>query len=71
MKLHFYPEVDCLYVAFGARPGVDTIEVIEGLNVDVDANGEVVGFDIDHASQRLNLHIIETEALLIHHVKAS
>ena len=71
MKLHFYPEADSLYAAFGASPGTDIIKVIDGLNVDVDANGEVVGFDIDHASKRLNLHIIETEALLIHHVKAS
>ena len=39
-------------------------------NVDVDANGEVVGFDIDKASQRLDLHTLETESLLIHTVKA-
>lgn len=71
MKLHSYPEADSLYVAFGASPGTDKIEAIDGLNVDLDANGEVVGFDINHASQRLDLHTLETEALLIHHVKAS
>ena len=42
----------------------------EGLNVDIDADGEVVGFDIDHASQRLDLHTLETEALPLHTVKA-
>ena len=52
MKLHYYPETDSLYVEFKARPGAQTIEVTEGLNVDIDADGEVVGFDIDHASKR-------------------
>ena len=50
MKLHYYPETDSLYVEFKARPGAETIEVTEGLNVDLDADGEVVGFDIDQAS---------------------
>ena len=34
MKLLYYPETDSLYVEFNARPGADTIEVTEGLNVD-------------------------------------
>ena len=53
MKLHYYPETDSLYVEFKAKPGAETIEVTSGLNVDVDADGEVVGFDIDQASRRL------------------
>ena len=55
MKLHYYPETDSLYVEFQARPGAETIEIIEGLNVDIDADGEVVGFDIDQASRTLGL----------------
>ena len=55
MKLHYYPETDSLYVEFTSRPGADTIEVTDGLNVDLDADGEVVGFDIDQASRRLDL----------------
>ena len=70
MKLHYYPETDSLYVEFKAKPGAETIEVTEGLNVDVDADGEVVGFDIDRASRRLDLSTLETEALPLHSVKA-
>ena len=70
MKLHYYPETDSLYVEFKAGPGAETIEVIEGLSVDIGADGEVVGFDIDHASRRLDLHTPETEALPLHSVKA-
>lgn len=70
MKLHYYPETDSLYVEFKAKPGTETIEVTVGLNVDIDADGEVVGFDIDHASRRLDLHTLETEALPLHTIKA-
>ena len=63
MKLHYYPETDSLYVEFKSDPGTETREVTGGLNVDLDANGDVVGFDIDHASKRLDLSTLETEAL--------
>ena len=63
MKLHYYPETDSLYVEFKAGPGVETRAVSDGLNVDLDAAGDVVGFDIDHASRRLDLSTLETEAL--------
>ena len=63
MKLHYYPETDSLYLEFKAGPGVETREVSDGLNVDLDAAGNVVGFDIDHASHRLDLSTLETEEL--------
>jgi uncharacterized protein YuzE len=55
MKLHFYPDTDSLYIELKPGPGVETREVAEGLLVDFDAKGEVVGFDIDAASQRFDL----------------
>ena len=69
MKLHYYPETDSLYVEFSDRPGTETIEVTDGLNVDLDANGQVVGFDIDQASQRLDLSTVETEALPVRSIE--
>lgn len=53
MKLHYYPEIDSLYV------------------VDLDGGGEVVGFDIDHASKRFDLSTLETESLPVRATKAS
>ena len=55
MKLHYYPETDSLYVELRSDRSVETLEVTDGLNVDLDAGGDVVGFDIDHASRRLDL----------------
>ena len=63
MKLHYYPDTDSLYVEFRSVAGARTEEVADGLNVDLDADGNVVGFDIDHASRRLDLSTLETTAL--------
>ena len=70
MKLHYYPETDSLYVELKQGPGTETREVTGGLNVDLDANGDVVGFDIDNASKRLDLSTLETEALPVRTYRA-
>lgn len=63
MKLHYYPETDSLYIELRREPGAETREVAEGLVIDLNARGEVVGFDIDHASEQLDLTRLETVAL--------
>jgi uncharacterized protein YuzE len=63
MKLHYYPETDSLYIELKSTPGAETREIVEGLVADFDANGDIVGFDIDHASRKLDLSKIETIAL--------
>lgn len=70
MKLHYYPETDSLYIELKPEPGAETREVAEGLNVDFDASGEVVGLDIDHAS-RLDLATLETVALPVKTTRAA
>ena len=63
MTLHYYPETDGLYIELKSAPGTEAREIVAGLVVDLDANGEVVGFDIDHASRKLDLSKVETIAL--------
>jgi len=63
MKLHYYPETDSLYIELKSAPGAETREISEGLVVDFDSNGDVVGLDIDQASRKLDLSKIETIAL--------
>ena len=55
MKLHYHADTDSLYVDLESGPGIETREVADGLNVDLDANGDVVGVDMDNASRRLDL----------------
>lgn len=71
MKIHYYPETDSLYVELKAGPGAETREVANGLNVDLDATGDIIGFDIDHASRRFDLSTLETEALPVHSARVS
>jgi uncharacterized protein YuzE len=71
MKLHYYPETDSLYIELKPEPGAETREAPNGKNVDLDARGEVVGFDIDFASKRFDLSQLETVALPIQRTVAA
>lgn len=71
MKLHYYPETDSLYIELKHTPGAETREIAAGLNVDLDAAGDIVGFDIDGASRRLDLTTLETFALPVKATKAA
>ena len=63
MKLHYYPETDSLYIDLAARVSADSREISDGLVVDYDDEGRIVGLDIQHASEQLDLGTLETEAL--------
>jgi uncharacterized protein YuzE len=71
MKLHYYPETDSLYIELRAMPGTETREIADGVNIDLDANGNAVGIDIDNASTKLDLATLETTALPLRDLKAA
>ena len=52
-----------LYVELKGEPGLEAREVAYGLDVDLDPAGYVVGFDIHHASNRLDISTLDVEAL--------
>lgn len=55
MKLNYYPETDSLYIDFSERPSAESREVAEGIVLDYDAEGALVGIDIDNASKKVEL----------------
>ena len=63
MKLHYDRETDSLYIDLNGRPSVDSREIQDGLVIDLDAQGRIVGIDIQHASEVLDLATLETESL--------
>ena len=63
MKLNYYPETDSLYIDFSSKPGAESREVSEGVVLDYDAEGNLVGIDIDHASKKLNLREVVTNRI--------
>ncbi len=44
-----------MYIDLADRPSTESKEVSEGIVLDYDANGHLVGIDIDNASKKLNL----------------
>ncbi len=63
MKIHYYPETDSLYIDLSSRPSVDSQEISEGVVVDFDADRQIVGMDIQHASKTLDLGNLQVESL--------
>ena len=55
MKLNYFPDTDSLYIDLSHRPSVESQEVSEGVVLDYDGEGNLVGIDIDHASSKLDL----------------
>ena len=56
MKLKYYPDTDSLYIDLSHRPSVESREISEGVVLDYDESGHVVGIDIDNASLKVELH---------------
>jgi uncharacterized protein YuzE len=55
MKLSYHAETDSLYIDLSEKPSVESREVSEGVVLDYDAAGNLVGIDIDHASKKVDL----------------
>ena len=55
MKLNYYPDTDSLYIDLSEKPSTESLEVSEGVVLDYDASGNLVGIDIDNASKKIEL----------------
>jgi uncharacterized protein YuzE len=55
MKLNYYPDTDSLYIDLAEQPSAESVEISEGVVLDYDANGNLVGIDIDNASTKVQL----------------
>ncbi|HET8770224.1 MAG TPA: DUF2283 domain-containing protein [Gemmatimonadaceae bacterium] len=51
MKLNYHPDTDSLYIDLIDSPSVDSREISDGVVLDYDAAGNLVGIDIDNASR--------------------
>lgn len=55
MKLNYYPDTDSLYIDLSENASSESREVAEGVTLDYDARGNLVGIDIDNASAKVEL----------------
>ena len=68
MKIEYDREVDALYVRLQEKYVARTVEIEEGLNLDLDGSGKLIGLEILDATERYSLadiFNISTENLIL------
>jgi len=55
MKVNYHPATDSLYIDLSEATSVESREVSEGVVLDYDAAGNLVGIDIDNASRKVQM----------------
>ena len=63
MKLNYYPDTDSLYIDLSEKHSVESREISEGVILDYDAEGVLVGIDIDNASTKVQLKELSLQKL--------
>lgn len=58
MKLNYHPETDSLYIDLSELPSAESREISEGVVLDYDSAGNLVGIDIDNASRKVDLRTL-------------
>lgn len=71
MRIAYDQATDSLYIHLSDRPSVDSDEVNEGVVLDYDANGTLVGIDVQHASQRTDISRLVVSPELLERVSAA
>jgi len=54
----YYPETDTIYIEIKSNPSVESEEIADGVVVDYDESGEIVGIEIENASQRKRVEFL-------------
>lgn len=63
MKVYYDQEVDVLYLGLGNETPDGVVEMSEGVNLDVSTKGQLIGIEILHASQKLDIQTILSYSL--------
>ena len=68
MKIEYNNEIDALYIRLQEKHVDRTLEIEEGLNIDLDASGKMIGLEVLDAAERYSLadiFNISTENLIL------
>lgn len=71
MKLSYDKETDSLYIHLSNTPSVDSDEVADGVVLDFDSNGILVGIDVQHASQKTDINSVSLSHLPLNNLYAA
>jgi uncharacterized protein YuzE len=63
MKLSYDRATDSLYIHLSEQISVESDEVAEGVVLDYAADHKLVGIDVQHASQHVDMHKLQLSQL--------
>jgi len=56
MKISYDPKTDSLYIHLSSKYSVDSEEVVTGVVLDFADDGSLVGLDVQHASNKVDIN---------------
>ncbi|MFU8788110.1 MAG: DUF2283 domain-containing protein [Methylobacter sp.] len=71
MKLSYDKETDSLYIHLSNTPSVDSDEVADGVVLDFDSKGTLVGIDVQHASEKTDIQSVSLSHLPLNDLRAA
>lgn len=71
MKLSYDAATDSLYIHLSDKPSVDSDEVADGVVLDFDENGVLVGIDVQYASQKADIRSVVLSHLPLFELQAA
>ncbi len=71
MKISYDQATDSLYIHLADRASVESDEVQDGVVLDYDASGALVGIDLQHASQRADINNLSVSKLPLGQLQAA
>ena len=64
MKIEYDNQVDAIYIRLQEKQVTRTVEIEDGLNIDLDENGKLIGLEVLDATERYTLtDLFNIEAL--------
>jgi len=63
MRVEYYKDTDSLYIDLSENQSSESKEISEGVVLDYDAAGRLVGIDIDNASNKVALEKLTVSSL--------
>ena len=71
MKISYDKDTDSLYIHLADRASVDSDEVNDGVVLDFDESGALVGIDVQHASKRADIHSLSISKMPLGQLQAA
>ncbi|MBF0556530.1 MAG: DUF2283 domain-containing protein [Nitrospirae bacterium] len=59
MRMKYYNDTDSLYIDLSEKSSASSLEVLPGIIIDLDEGENIVGIDIDKASEKVNLNTVD------------